>query len=777
MIHRRFLLPAALGAGAALLGAGHGPAPAQQDEEEMAPDELRAVWISRFNWTGGSNEEMQERISGMMRNLAESNFNTVLFQVRGECNVLYPSPYEPWGPQFDWTDPGWDPLQHAIDEARANGIEFHVYFNTHTLTAAVPPEETEPQHRFNLHGPDAEDSWVIHDQDGNPQQPGGSYVWLSPGHPDASAWTRKVLMHIVDNYDIDGVHFDRIRTPGRGYSYDPATVARFEGDGNPHGGEWGDFMRENITRDLRRIYGDIALRNPDIKISAAPFGIAKRVEGGYQGTGTQSHYDWYQDSFGWMQSGVLDAIFPMIYWRIGSAHPFEVLLADFLDNDGGRHIYPGIHAGRDPIAQIYESRRQGAPGYVIWSYGRGEFEAYRAAPQSLPAQTPSMPWKEDPQTAIVAGTVTDEEGEPIVDAWIWNRGDSYTYLSGGDGFYSILNLEPGTHTITVRKNGLGETTRTFTVGAGDVHELNVVIPSTEAAAMDVIDKAVELAGTDATRLLPEYVESVLKGNRTWRAEPAYREALADASDDNIYELVRAVELQFIHDPRTSALDVLGPELRAKYRNFDWQRNDYPGNGGPNEDLAREMVEALRADIFRERRANSGHDPAVRRSEATEEVWEYILDQWTTVPGEENYQLNKHAVDPYVEMREAAREDGVDLVIRSAHRTPRRAEEGAARAGNPYAVASFSSHSLGLAIDFQLSRPDQDNRFRISTRPMADVVRMRQSPEHKWLFLRGDEFGWYPFTHEPWHWEYNPPGFREVFWEDFPEGAPEPPEED
>ena len=44
--------------------------------------------------------------------------------------------------------------------------------------------------------------------------------------------------------------------------------------------------------------------------------------------------------------------------------------------------------------------------------------------------------------------------------------------------------------------------------------------------------------------------------------------------------------------------------------------------------------------------------------------------------------------------------------------------------------------------------------------------------HKWLLLRGEGFGWYPYQNEPWHWEYNPPGFREIFWAEFPGGAPQ-----
>jgi hypothetical protein len=37
---------------------------------------------------------------------------------------------------------------------------------------------------------------------------------------------------------------------------------------------------------------------------------------------------------------------------------------------------------------------------------------------------------------------------------------------------------------------------------------------------------------------------------------------------------------------------------------------------------------------------------------------------------------------------------------------------------------------------------------------------------------GEEFGWYPYQNEPWHWEFNPPGFRKIYWADFLAGAPE-----
>lgn len=291
--------------------------------------------------------------------------------------------------------------------------------------------------------------------------------------------------------------------------------------------------------------------------------------------------------------------------------------------------------------------------------------------------------------------------------------------------------------------------------------------------MALIEATADLANATATRLHPEYIWATLKDReQDAQINAAFERALAEDAPESRLALVHALELKFIHDPKTSGLDILGPELSQHFRRFEWQENDFPGApDGPNEQFADVMVDVL--DLVRpERRANSTRDAVVLRQEATDAVWEYMTGQWVPVPGQERWKLNRHAKDSFVRMREQAKTEGVDLVILSAHRHRQTAEANAARAGNPNAVASFSSHSLGLAVDFDMSHRDDIQFKGLSTRPMSELVRMRESPVHKWLLLRSEEFGWYPYQNEPWHWEYNPPGFREIFWADFPGGAPE-----
>ncbi len=306
---------------------------------------------------------------------------------------------------------------------------------------------------------------------------------------------------------------------------------------------------------------------------------------------------------------------------------------------------------------------------------------------------------------------------------------------------------------------------------GGADAVPMAVTSTDAATLVAL---IADGSAHLTKLPPDYLHQRLLDRDASPSIAAAFEALRVTPTPAAHaDLIRVIELDFVHAADTSSLDLLGPELGERLRAFDWQSEDYPGGPeGANEEWARTLADALDL-VTPERRANRARHAVIVREEATPELWDYMLGQWAPVPGEPDWKLNRHAVAAYVRMREAAAADGVTLTILSGHRDPQRAAANAARVGNSYAVASFSSHSLGLAIDFRLPRAESEsgNAFRLTTAPMAEVVDMRRSPAHKWLHLHGHRFGWFPFQHEPWHWEFNPPGFRGVFFADRPSGPP------
>ena len=224
-------------------------------------------------------------------------------------------------------------------------------------------------------------------------------------------------------------------------------------------------------------------------------------------------------------------------------------------------------------------------------------------------------------------------------------------------------------------------------------------------------------------------------------------------------LLAAAERAFILDTGRSTLELLEPAERDRYLGFAWHDDDFPGPpAGPNEARADQMFAAL-ARLRPERRANQGSNAAVRAAEFDAAMQTRLQAALVEVPGEPGQRLHRDAAAAFVTTRTAAAGEGVTLAIGNSYRTAARAQAAAARAGNRAAVAAFSSHTLGLAVDLRMSH----GAFRLagtSTRPFPNLVNMYRSPVHKWMFLRGEPYGWYPYRREPWHWEYNPPGFRE-----------------
>ena len=224
-------------------------------------------------------------------------------------------------------------------------------------------------------------------------------------------------------------------------------------------------------------------------------------------------------------------------------------------------------------------------------------------------------------------------------------------------------------------------------------------------------------------------------------------------------LLSSAERTFIADPERSTLELLPEPERDRFLNFAWAAGDFPGGpAGPNEARADQMFAALRK-LRPERRANRGAAAAVQEEEFDAAMQARLDAALTAVPGERGQRLHRDAAAAFVEVRTAAAADGVTIAIGNSHRPAARARASADRAGNPLAVASFSAHTLGLAVDLKMSQGTL-RYAETSTRPFQNLVNMYKSPVHKWMFLKTEPLGWYPYSREPWHWEYNPPGFRD-----------------
>lgn len=356
------------------------------DTSSAADDgELRGVWVDR--WTYSSAEDVREE----MANIASAGFNTVFFQVRGNADAYYRSSFEPWASRLGGTlgqDPGWDPLQVAIDEGHARGLAVHAYINAFPLwVGTTPPPESTPRHALLEH-PD----WLVADGSGSPMALNASYVWMSPGNPAVRERLADVAEDIADHYDIDGLHLDLVRYPGADYSHDAVSEALYDGSG------WEDWQRRQVVEAIRGVY-----ERMDVPVTAAVWGIYTD-DWGWSGV-SEGYSDYYQDSRAFLEEGVLDANIPMVYWPVtdtpGDYLDFSTLIADHVAHASGRYVIAGISAelGEDDVlACIVSARANGARGVVVFDYDLmndgGWLQDLRSAAFATPTTQPAWPWRE-----------------------------------------------------------------------------------------------------------------------------------------------------------------------------------------------------------------------------------------------------------------------------------------------------------------------------------------------------------------------------------------------
>ena len=316
--------------------------------------EYRAFWVDTFN----TNLNNRSDIAAVIDRAKATRVNAIFAQVRRRGDSWYLNSIEP-APDFTPLESGFDPLRDLIQEAHANAIEVHAF----TIAGAVwnknpsfAPSATlgapvDRNHVFNLHGGydpvlnriiPGPDNWLtrtlLPDGTGGIGFQGhriGSDFWIDFGHPAAAAYTVDVLMQLVRNYDIDGLHLDRIRYPdltvpgqtpttGVNIGYNPTSVARFQQrygiapdtpPPDPGDPSWSQWRRDQVTNIVRRIYLNAIAIRPQLKISAAliAYGDGPSTEESW--TAAEAYWRVYQDWRAWTEEGILDIAIPMNYKR------------------------------------------------------------------------------------------------------------------------------------------------------------------------------------------------------------------------------------------------------------------------------------------------------------------------------------------------------------------------------------------------------------------------------------------------------------------------------
>lgn len=369
--------------------------------------EFRAAWIasaSNIDWPsqpGLPVEQQKKELLTLIERAAELRLNALIFQIRPFCDAFYRSSLEPWsyyltGKVGKPPVPAWDPLQFAIEQAHARGLELHAWFNPYRagLTA-----------------------WKLSSNHIARKQPGlvrryGPYLWLDPTELAVQNHTTAVILDVVKRYDIDGVHMDDYFYPYP--ERDPAgALIDFPDDPGWNryrrsGGQLsrGDWRRDHVNRLVQRLKTEIQRTKSFVTFGISPFGIWRPGHPS-QIKGLDAYEYLYADARHWLTNGWVDYLAPQLYWTIDRPETsFSALLDWWRQQEGkGIPIWPGGAVTRllnpelawpqgEILRQVELAHQTGVPGFIHWnlsallrtpeSFREGLIQKHYAEPALVP---------------------------------------------------------------------------------------------------------------------------------------------------------------------------------------------------------------------------------------------------------------------------------------------------------------------------------------------------------------------------------------------------------
>ena len=298
--------------------------------------EFRGAWIQCVNgqFIGLGTEGMQQTLRSQLDELQRDGVNAVIFQVRAECDAMYPSNYEPWsrfltGQQGVAPQPYWDPLKWMIDECHKRGMELHAWINpyraktkTTSVLASSHIANTNPERVFKY-----DDQYI-----------------LNPGQPENREYICKIATDITRRYDIDGFHIDDYFYP---YPAPGQTIQDDKEFQKYNNGikDRGDWRRYNVNLFIKQLSDSIHAVKPWVKFGVSPFGIYRNKKSstiGSQTSGMQNYDDLYADVLLWVNNGWVDYCVPQLYWQVGhSSADYEELIKWWNRYASNRPLYIG----------------------------------------------------------------------------------------------------------------------------------------------------------------------------------------------------------------------------------------------------------------------------------------------------------------------------------------------------------------------------------------------------------------------------------------------------
>ena len=318
----------------------------------------RAVWVPIWEIT------TKDKADSILTDLSNNNVNQLLLQVRYRGDAAYtPNKVSNFYTNnekqyFAIKDSLFDPLDYLVSQSKDSKLKIYAWVTTFIITGHKL-DNLHPDHVYFT-----KPEWVTSDFS-QEKMDHETYMgaYLDPGIPEVQEYTRNVILDLVSNYPLDGIHLDYIRYPDSNYGFAKLAMKAYRNDVKFQDADtWKQWKEDQVTNFMRNLYSDIKKISPETQVTAAVISNLDEAE--------RFSQNWTK----WLQEGYLDQAYLMEYST--STSTIEKHL-NFLSNyDLDKKIVVGLRcwstAYKYPAYKINEKiklvKKRKYNGFALFSY-------------------------------------------------------------------------------------------------------------------------------------------------------------------------------------------------------------------------------------------------------------------------------------------------------------------------------------------------------------------------------------------------------------------------
>lgn len=276
-------------------------------------EEMKAMWISYLEYGSGAKTEAQftKKMNTMFDNCVSYGMNTVIVHVRPFSDAMYESSYFPWSKYASGTlgmDPGYDPLKIMVELAHQKGLKIQAWVNPYRITLGSTSVSSlpagHPAKKWRNNASETVKRRVLSY---------GGNLYYNPSSASVRTLIVDGVKEIVQNYDVDGIHFDDYFYPNLGTDYktnfDAPEYNTYVEDCESNGTtpktivQW---RRANVNTLVKKVYAAVKEIDSNVEFGISPAGNINNL---------LSSSAYYVNVKTWMaNSGYVDYICPQVYW-------------------------------------------------------------------------------------------------------------------------------------------------------------------------------------------------------------------------------------------------------------------------------------------------------------------------------------------------------------------------------------------------------------------------------------------------------------------------------